>query len=115
VCLFRSVKSRARNIKSGVPQGGVLLPILFNFFVADFPDHAPIKPVYTDDFNIKETSSDITTLEAAQTDDLVHVSAWADKNNLICSREVCHHLIHSLVAPTKSSTPGLFEWYSRPF
>jgi hypothetical protein len=78
------VESKARNIKSGV-----LSSTLFNFFVADFPDQTFIKANYADDFNIADTSPDLPTLAAALTDDLVHVSEWADKNNLKLAPEKC--------------------------
>ena len=45
--------SRCRNIHAGVPQGPVIAPLLFNFYVADAP--IPLPPIflesYADDFN----------------------------------------------------------------
>jgi retron-type reverse transcriptase len=38
VCLFQGTTLRACICHSGVPQGSVISPHLFNYFVSDFPD-----------------------------------------------------------------------------
>jgi hypothetical protein len=97
VCLFRSVSSKRCNIKSGVPQGGILSSTLFTYFVSDYPDQASIRLNYADDFYGAESSSDIPTIEAAFTEDLLHVSAWAEAKNL-------------KLAPEKSSITLFTPW-----
>jgi hypothetical protein len=95
VCLFCSVKSKACNIKLGVPQDGLLSPTLFNYFFSDFPDQASIRPSCADNFNNTDSSSDIPTLEAALNADLVHVSDWAEAKNLKLAPEKCVIILYT--------------------
>jgi hypothetical protein len=64
VCLFQGATSCALRCHSGVLQGSVISPHLFNFFVHDFPDCAEILESYADDFYLLESSPDITRLGA---------------------------------------------------
>ena len=42
----RGVKSKARIIHTGVPQGSKLLPTLFSFYIADMPRHTePVRQI----------------------------------------------------------------------
>ena len=50
-CLYQGVASRWRKVKMGVPQGSVLSPLLFNFFVGDISSSAEIDISYADDFH----------------------------------------------------------------
>ena len=62
---FRNHKSIQRQVKTGVPQGGVLSPTLFNIHTADIP--TPTAPVqvmlYADDITITSTH---TSMSAAR-------------------------------------------------
>ena len=51
---FRQKESKSRKVKTGVAQGGVLSPALFNYYLADFPRPPPnIKLIkYADDITI---------------------------------------------------------------
>ena len=57
---FWQQESKSRNAKTGVVQGGVLSPALFNYYLADFPTPPPnIKLIkYADDIAIY-TSGDV--------------------------------------------------------
>ena len=61
---FRQMESMSRKLKTGVLQGGVLSPALFNYYLADFPTPPPninlIK--YADDITIYTSGTVVTDL-----------------------------------------------------
>jgi hypothetical protein len=77
-CIFQSSQSSLRIIHSGVPQGFIISPVLFNYFVSDVPHHASSTEAYADDIIVSESSSDLPTLASSLNDDLEHASQWAD-------------------------------------
>ena len=79
-----------KHVHLGVPQGAVLSPTLFNFFVADFPALQCQKTSFADDFNIFTSDSDIDAAVARLNSDLSLISKW--------SREV-----DLAIAPSKSN------------
>ena len=87
VCLFQGVTSSQRTCHSGVPQGSVLSPHLFNFFISDFPDLAQLNFIYADDIDIAESSPDITTLGPTLTEHLKVISKWASDKKLVIAPE----------------------------
>ena len=97
VCLFQGAESAALRCHSGVPQGSVLSPHLFNFFVSDFPSPAEVNENYADDFYLTESASDVNTLGPILTAHLELISQWAVKNKLS-------------IAPSKSSVTIFTPW-----
>ena len=61
---FRNETSSARNVKSGVPQGAVTSPLLFNFYISLLP--VPPSGVYivqyADDISVYSSGTDINKL-----------------------------------------------------
>jgi hypothetical protein len=82
VCLFQGATSPQFTCHSGVPQGSVLSPMLFNFFVRDCPDVAKINLSYADGFNLTESSPDVPSLGRKLTTHLIFISKWAKDNGL---------------------------------
>lgn len=76
VCIFQGATSPQLKCHSGVPQGSVLSPHLFNFFCHDFPNNSGLLENYANDFNLCESSPDIDT------ENLVNVSNWSAENEL---------------------------------
>ena len=86
-CIYNGVKSKARIIHTGTPQGSVLSPSLWNLFVADCPHVTQPQPFYADDLYLVVSRSKVAELGPALTSALDEVSDWADKNKLELSPE----------------------------
>ena len=82
---FRNHKSIQRQVKTGVPQGGVLSPTLFNIHTADIP--TPTAPVqvmlYADDITITSTHTSMSAARKYIQPYLHKVYDWTQHNNLI--------------------------------
>jgi hypothetical protein len=89
-CLYNSSKSRSRIIHSGVPQGSVLSPSLFNLFVLDFPQVASLTESFAGNLTVGESSNNLPTITAALCEALGQIESWADSKDLS-------------IAPNKSS------------
>jgi len=51
----KSKRSRSRRLKNGVPQGSVLVPLLFNIYISEMPTTVTRKYAYDDDLAIMHT------------------------------------------------------------
>ena len=83
---FRNHKSTQRQVKAGVPQGGVLSPTLFNTYTADIPTPtAPIKVMlYADDIIIITSTHNRMSAARRYIQPYLHkVYDWTQHNNFI--------------------------------
>ena len=61
---FRGQTSSSRNVKTGVPQGAVSSPILFNFYISNLPTPPDrVKTIqYADDISIYICGTDLENM-----------------------------------------------------
>jgi hypothetical protein len=85
--LFRNSTSKYRKVKQGVPQGGVLSPILFNLYMSTMP--APpgkIKLVtYADDSNVLNSGPKFDPIVKELNSYLATLNDWFKGRNLFIS------------------------------
>ena len=86
---YRNTSSTQRQFKTGVPQGGVLSPTLFNIYTSDIP--SPPKHTqlitYADDITITTTHSNINTAKTHLQPYLSSIHTWTRENNLILNSD----------------------------
>jgi hypothetical protein len=85
--LYQSCKSPAIIIHSGVPQGSVLSPSLFNFFVSDFPLQLSFSHSFADNIYASRSSLDLSIFTSKLNEDMRQVEIWADSKNLSIAPE----------------------------
>ena len=75
-----SKQSRLRRLKNGVPQGSVLVPLLFNIYTYDLPSMISRKFAYADDLALLNSSGNWKDLEGTLSQDMStlspHLQAW---------------------------------------
>ena len=83
----RGVKSSARIVHAGVPQGSKLSPSLFSFYLADMPRPTePVKRVcYADDITVWASGVQIPVLEQQINSYLEEMSTFLKDNSLLIS------------------------------
>ena len=81
VCV-NNVKSSLQRIKSGVPQGSVLGPILFLLYINDLPNTLSSPPRLFADDTFLYSSNDIHQLKSLCNGELRQIKQWINANKL---------------------------------
>ena len=79
-----NTKSTIMEIKSGVPQGSILGPILFIMYINDMVYSYPIKAVdlYADDSTLHKSGTNINDIQTRLQNDLNRINSWCKYNNM---------------------------------
>ena len=90
-------------VKTGVPQGPVLGPILFTIYVNDMPNATELQPrLFADDTNIFASGKNIDNLVQDTNTELQKLHIWFKANRLKLSIEKTSYCIYS---PKKKPLP----------
>ena len=79
-----ATESKFNEIKSGVPQGSVLGPILFLLYINDLPLHVKHSQIalFADDTTIHGSSKSLESIEENMQKDLDNINKWCDENKM---------------------------------
>jgi hypothetical protein len=82
-CLYNGALSPPRIIRSGVPQGSMLLPAIINFFISDCPTQAEVHSSFADDIDLLESVYNLDNISVKLNSSVGTVAEWADIKNLV--------------------------------
>ena len=81
-CQYRQARSGFRSVGAGVPQGSVISPCLFNFFISDYHHTADLHSSYADDFTSVVSDYNIHAASQRMSDHAADALQWAADHGL---------------------------------
>jgi len=96
---INNIFSRPSQINKGVPQGSILGPILFLFYINDFPayiENISIPILYADDTTLTIYGKDIDQIAIASDSCLDEANRWFISNDLTINKLKTENLLCSL-------------------
>ncbi len=108
--LFRDKESRIRLVKAGTPQGAVISPTLFNFYLSTLPPppEGVYITMYADDITIYCSGRDLPSIEAKLNPYLVKVADHLRSLNLSISPSKSTSTYFTLNTHEFNATPQIF-------
>ena len=97
---YGGVKSKCFSVSSGVPQGSILGPLLFNLFINDLPKYVKYSSIllYADDLKIYRVINDNDDNELLQSD-IDSISEWSLVNIMKLNTNKCSVMHFSRCSP----------------
>ena len=84
-CRYFHTTSPCRSVRIGVPQGSVISPTLFNFYVSSYPNTCPLLTSYADDFTAAASSTDPREAGDILASHASDVVSWVGEKRLLLS------------------------------
>ena len=81
-CHYGTAASPCRGVPAGVPQGSVISPVLFNFFVSDYPHNNAQVTSYADDFTAATSAIHVEDAARALSAHATSAAEWANSKGL---------------------------------
>ena len=98
---FKDTLSNPSEVITGVTQGSILGPLLFNVFMNYVPLSTATNvtvDMYADDYTITATGTSIQSAKQSRNNDLQELSNWRDENRMVINAEKTktHHDYYNL-------------------